>query len=351
MSSAAEEMSDDSTMILCASCGIAGGDDITLKKCACYLVRYCSVKCQKDHRPQHKRECKKRIAELRDEMLFKQPESSHYGDCPICCLPLPIDTQKSTLMKECCSKRFCRGCDNANKKREAEGGLQHKCPFCRETFPNSEEEYNERWLKRIEVNDPVAMCNMGTTRYHKGDYKSAIEYWTRAADLGDAEAHYQLSTRYFDGKGVEKDEKRERHHLTEAAIGGHPAARHNLGCTEAENGRMDKAVKHWIIAATLGYDDSLEYVKLAYKNGYASKDDFAAALRGHHAAIAATKSPQRDKEEALREKAETFSKLLRSATNSPQREEACAFYKWLDAERRSDCRINANILSLLHNQR
>eukprot|EP00985_Skeletonema_marinoi_P020392 scaffold12117_cov76-Skeletonema_marinoi.AAC.2 len=33
----------------CASCGIAGGDDIKLKKCnGCYLVKYCSLKCQKD---------------------------------------------------------------------------------------------------------------------------------------------------------------------------------------------------------------------------------------------------------------------------------------------------------------
>ena len=80
----------------CASCGIAGSDDIKLKICtACYLVKYCSVKCQKDHRKQHKKECKKRATELEDEILFKQPESSHLGDCPLCCVPLPIDDKKS----------------------------------------------------------------------------------------------------------------------------------------------------------------------------------------------------------------------------------------------------------------
>ena len=82
----AEEM-----MPCCASCGTAEGDDIKLKKCACQLVKYCSVKCQKDHRKQHKKECKKRAAELRDEILFKQPEGSYFGDCQICCLPIPID--------------------------------------------------------------------------------------------------------------------------------------------------------------------------------------------------------------------------------------------------------------------
>eukprot|EP00984_Skeletonema_dohrnii_P012019 scaffold4831_cov131-Skeletonema_dohrnii-CCMP3373.AAC.3 len=118
MSGGAEE--SDDTMMFCASCGIAEVDDIKLKKCtACDLVKYCSVKCQRNHRPQHKRACKKRAAELRDEILFKQPESRDLGDCPICFLPLPIDHTKSTLMA-CCSKTICNGWDYANMIRETE---------------------------------------------------------------------------------------------------------------------------------------------------------------------------------------------------------------------------------------
>jgi hypothetical protein len=66
-------------MSCCASCGIAevDGVKVKLKQCACKLVRYCSVACQKEHRSQHKNVCKKQVAELRDEILFKQPESSH----------------------------------------------------------------------------------------------------------------------------------------------------------------------------------------------------------------------------------------------------------------------------------
>ena len=159
-------------MQLCASCGTAAGDGITLKRCnACYLVRYCSVKCQKDHWPEHKKECKKRAAELRDEILFKQPESSCYGDCPICCLPLPIDDQKTVFMT-CCSKRICAGCCCANMKREHAGRLQHTCPFCRKAMPtgaNTEREINEQLMKRIEANDPFAMCSMGKEKYHEKD--------------------------------------------------------------------------------------------------------------------------------------------------------------------------------------
>ena len=294
-----EDNEVDEKMLCCASCGIAGVDDIKLKKCACKLVKYCSVKCQKNHRPQHKRECKKRVAELRDEILFKQPESSHYGDCPICCLPQSVDPEKSVLMS-CCSKRICDGCNIANKKREMEGKLQHKCPFCRKAVPKTDEEVDEQWMKRIEANDPVAMCGKGTKIYEERDYKSAFEYLTKAAALGDVGAHYQLSCLYHHGQGVEKDEKRGLHHAEEAAIGGHINARHNLGCLEELSRRMDRAVKHYIIAAKLGYDESLESVNSLYKAGLISKDEFAAALRGHQAATDATKSPQREEADEFR---------------------------------------------------
>ena len=290
MSAAASE----SEKIFCASCGTAGGDDVKLKRCnACYLVRYCSVKCQKEHRSKHKKECKKRAAELRDEILFKQPENTHLGDCPICCLPLSLDLSKSGL-NSCCSKVICHGCNYANQKREFEGGLQKKCAFCRKAVRKTNEEANKQMMKRIEANDPFAMCQMGKERYRLGDYKAAFEYWTRAAALGDAASNHQLSVMYHDGRGVEKDEKRALHHAEEAAIGGHHLARHNLGCTEEDNGRVDRAVKHYIIAANLGYGDSLEPIKKLYKAGKISKDDFNAALRGYQTAIHATKSPQRE---------------------------------------------------------
>ena len=179
--------------MLCASCGTTGSDDIKLKKCtACHLVRYCSVKCQKDHRPKHKKECKKRAAELKDEILFKQPESTHLGDCPICSLPLPLNISKSG-MQSCCCKIICVGCNYVNQKREYEGKLQHKCPFCRKAVPSKTEEFDGYLMKRVEANDPVGICFLGMDSYAKKDYKSAFGYFTRAAALGDALANYRLS--------------------------------------------------------------------------------------------------------------------------------------------------------------
>jgi len=253
--------------ICCASCGIAELDDIKLKTCdACDLVKYCSDECQKDHRPQHEAMCKERSAELRAEILFKQPESSHRGDCPICFLPLPLDPKKSS-MQSCCSKVVCKGCSYADYLRQLEERLGRVCPFCRHPTPTTQEEANKNKMKRVEKNDPVAIREIGKKHYHKGGYDTAFEYWTKAAELGDAVAHHHLSIMYRKGQGVEKDEKKGLYHLEEAAIAGHPGARYNLALKEGRNKRFERAVKHFIIAANLGDDESIQQLKKCYKYG------------------------------------------------------------------------------------
>ena len=110
-----------------------------------------------------------------------------------------------------------------------------------------------------------------------------------------------MAVMYRDGEGVEKDEGKEIYHLEEAAIGGHPSARHNLGWLELNNDNLERAVKHWIIAATHGGDGSIKALMKAFKLGLIDKDVLAAALRAHKAAVDATKSPQRDEfEEVVR---------------------------------------------------
>src|SRR6056300_110106 len=109
--------------------------------------------------------------------LFTLTDSSHMVDCPICFLPLPIEQKKSTLMA-CCSKTICNGCNYSNQMREIEEGLEHRCAFCREPLPKSDEEVRKRVMKRIKKNCPVAMRHMGKTRYDEGDYDGAIQYFT-----------------------------------------------------------------------------------------------------------------------------------------------------------------------------
>jgi tetratricopeptide (TPR) repeat protein len=286
-------------MMCCASCGQAEVDDIKLKMCndGCDLVKYCSGNCRENHREQHEEECKKRKAELRDRDLFAMPDERCYGECPICCLPLPINVKN--VFMSCCSKWICRGCDYANQKREFEAGLENICAFCREPMPKSDEEASKKTMKRIKKhNCPAAMVHMGKKRRNDGDYETAFKYFTKATELGDVDAHFNLSNLFWTGEGVEKDKEKEVYHLEEAAIGGHPHARHNLGCEELENGRYERAKKHFIIAANLGYQDSLNELREGYATGHASKEDYADALRAYQAALDETKSAERKVAEA-----------------------------------------------------
>ena len=293
-----EDSNEAVTSSRCASCGIAENDDIKLKNCtACFLVKYCGIQCQKAHRKQHKRACKKRAAELRDELLFKQPESTHLGDCPICMVPLSLDKSKSTIAS-CCSKVICKGCTFANMKREKEMRLQPVCPFCRKPAPKTMEENDKQRMKRIEANDPAAMCQWAGMQKQKGNYAIAFEYYTKAAELGDAEAHYWLAGLYHKGQqGIMMDKGKYTHHLEEAAIGGHPNARFNLGFEENSDDNIERAMRHWMIAATQGDNDAMKALMTKFRAGNVSKEDLDTTLRAHKAAVDATKSPQREEAE------------------------------------------------------
>ena len=104
---------------------------------------------------------------------------------------------------------------------------------------------------------------------------------------------------YWKGAGVEKDWIKSVIHAEQAAIGGHPKARNNLGVYEFDIGNFERAKKHWIIAANLGNEKSLKLLKDLYADGYASKEDYADALRAYQAAVEATKSPERDEAEEI----------------------------------------------------
>ena len=302
----AEEEDTTKIMLCCASCGKAqGDDDIQLRTCtACKSVKYCGVTCQRNHRPKHKKACKKRAAELRDEILFRQPESSSAGDCPICLLPFPLyGNQYAPVYHPCCSKSVCRGCSVAHMTLSREERREYTCPFCRDVVSDQKsgsktqtmKRIRENIMKRIQANDPKAMNQMGNILYKEGNYEEAIQSYSMAAKLGDADAHYKLAEMYAKGQGVERDEKKKLYHLEEAAIRGHLDARYNLARYEKmEKGRNDRAVKHLIIAANLGDDGSMQMLKEFYKERLVSKEDFAAALRAHQAAVDATKSPQRE---------------------------------------------------------
>ncbi len=289
------EVAEAEADVCCANCGIAGVDDVQLEDCnGCDFVKYCSDECREEHREQHDEECNKRANQLHDKELFSQPDGSHLGECPICFLPLSIDRRKSMVIL-CCSRIVCKGCvyDNvmANKHDPIKA---RRCPFCRE--PGTDDaEYRKRRTERIEANDPVALSQMGMDLCDEGDYDSSFEYLTKASELGDSEAHFLLGMMYYEGEGVEKDDEKSNYHChwEKAAIGGHPIARYNLAGIDEENGNIERSVKHHIIAANLGYEESMKALWRNYSARNITKEDLEAALRTRKTAIDATISPRR----------------------------------------------------------
>src|SRR5210317_1523447 len=133
---------DTTIMTTCANCGKGEENSGDLKACtACKLVKYCNRECQIAHRPLHKKACKKRAAELHDEILFK--ERLPREDCPICFLQLPLDTRQA-IFKSCCGKVICNGCIYAMDEEARGRGKISLCAFCRTPTPKSDEEDTKR---------------------------------------------------------------------------------------------------------------------------------------------------------------------------------------------------------------
>jgi len=300
----------DNTKSICANCG---KEDSKLKSCtACKLVKYCSRECQIAHRPQHKKVCKKRAAELYDEKLFKQPPLE-FEDCPICFLRLPT-LETGYRYKTCCGKVICSGCYYAPLYDDQGNEVDNKkCPFCRIPTPTTEEveEIVKRTMKRVESDDPEAIHDLGCD-YRDGscgypqDYDKALELWHRSAELGHAKSYLNIGCAYNHGQGVEVDKKRALYYWELAAMRGDETARYNLGIEEENVGNMDRALKHYMISARGGYNDSLQEIQDLFTNGYATKDDYTKALQLYQEYLGEIKSVQRDNAAAADESCQYY---------------------------------------------
>ena len=274
----------------CASCG---KETENLKACtACKLVKYCGRECQVAHRSMHKKTCKKKAAELFDAQLFSEPPAR--SDCPICCRMLPL--LKECSYHSCCGQYICAGCRYFLPREH--------CPFCNTVAAMTDEACRKQLLDRIEkFNDPMAMNVLGCD-YNSGrhgltvDYSKANQLFQRAIDLGCGVAHYNLGNSYYQGRGIEQNMKKAKHHWQMAAIMGDVISRHNLGSIEARGGNVERAMKHFVISAKCGNDESLEEVKNGYMRGLVGKDDFENALRAHQAYQNEINSEQRDRARA-----------------------------------------------------
>lgn len=290
----------------CAACGGEGAGG--LKTCGkCGGARYCGRECQVAHWPAHKGDCKKRAAELLDDKLFNNIPPR--DDCPVCIMPMPIDGTQTTY-QPCCGKVICAGCSHAvdlkmatpvAKAGRVSVGVSPPCAFCRSTRPKSIKEMDERLDRRMSLNDANAYCqkagdySLGDTPGTPLDYGRAFELYSRAAELGSPEAHYELGNMYRNGKGRDVNLKRARHHYQLGAIGGCLLSRSNLGALEASQGNFDVAMRHFKIAASCGYEKGVQGLRMGYTEGLVTKEELDGILRAYEAAANEMKSDERDK--------------------------------------------------------
>jgi len=284
----------------CANCGKCASDTVKLKGCtACRLVKYCGVDCQKGHRKQHKKACKQRAAEHHDEQLYSQGHERPEGDfCPICTLPIPLLVQEHSTFTFCCIERICHGCAMAAKQR----GMSD-CPFCRTPYPDNNADALAMIQVRVEKKDPVAMFFLGDIYCHGGlglqmDMRRAIKLLEEAAKLGSSEALYNLGIAYYHGEGVQENKAKGAEYYKKAAMRGHVKGRHRLGCYEREKGNHDRAMRHYLISAKMGFEGSVDLIKKMFMGGMATKEQYAQALKGYQDAVEETKSHDRDEAKA-----------------------------------------------------
>jgi len=210
----------------------------------------------------------------------------------------------------CCGKMICEGCLMLEDEEMEKGNLKDLCSFCREPPPSTDEEFMKILMKRANANDPNGFYTLGGI-YRGGvelslsrDISKAFEMYNKAAELGLPQAHYNVSNAYFygyfHGYGVGRDTIKAARHLKLAAIGGDEVARHKLGIEEAQLGNMDRAMRHFMIAARVGFDESLKEVGNGYKTGYITKDEYASTLRAHQSIRNEMKSEERTRAAANR---------------------------------------------------
>ena len=292
-----QKLSNENGVSACANCGKEGSDLNICNKCK--EATYCNAGCKKKHRSKHEKQCERRVAELHEEKLFKEPPPEH-GDCPICFIRLPSMGSGRRYMA-CCGKFLCTGCCHADVYDNLGNIIaDEKCPFCRMPKATSDKEVIEWLKKRMEVGDPYAFYMMGCC-YRRGGYgvpqdsAKAIELWHKAGKF----AYTNIGHAYYNGEGVERDEKMASHYYELVAMEGNVIARGNLGVNEYKAGNYDRALKHYMIAVRGGDTRSVKKIQDMYMDGHATKDHYANALRSHQAYLSEIKSDQRDKAAAL----------------------------------------------------
>jgi hypothetical protein len=77
-------------------------------------------------------------------------------------------------------------------------------------------------------------------------------------------------------------------------MAGHELARNNIGTMEAQSGNMERAVKHWMIAASAGDYDAMSALLIALEDCVVSRVAMDSILTSYNNSCAEMRSEARD---------------------------------------------------------
>jgi TPR repeat protein len=150
-------------------------------------------------------------------------------------------------------------------------------------------------MRRVEANDPASICLLANFYQHghngfQQDHAKAMELYVRAAELGSIRANCHLAGIYHEGGDV----KKAKFQLEIAAMAGDEEARCIVGLMEFKSGNMERAIKHFIIAASAGHYKSMHQLRILFEQGCVSRESINSTLAAYNNSCAEVRSKARD---------------------------------------------------------
>ena len=180
------------------------------------------------------------------------------------------------------------------------------CIYCRQPYVESDEGKLHQLDVLMRMGNSYAynvlagyyQCGMmGLTK----DMTKAKELYCKAGELGCPEAYGNLGKIYeYNEEGATREDMmKAKQYYEKGAIMGSIHARANIGTIEERAGNIQRAYKHYMIAARAGDTICLDQVTEGYKDGLVTKDDYAEVLRAYQKSRDETRSRVRDAAEIV----------------------------------------------------
>jgi TPR repeat protein len=191
-------------------------------------------------------------------------------------------------------------------RRLREYGVNELCPQCRVQLPPGPGQCYEKAARLVVRADRMGACDeqgalaaqaaalleqvlqeepdhldaqscLGNCLYLRGEFKGAVQWLRKAAELGHAGSQNMLGSCYRHGEGVRKDAEKAVEWYRKAAALGHAGAQFNLGACYADGVGVrkdaEKAVGLFRKAAAQGYAHAQHNLGACYYNGEGVRQD------------------------------------------------------------------------------